>query len=248
VYAAAAFCPCPPLLVPELAQGAAGELDALRAACVVVARRLVDAAPDGVVVVGPGRRRTRHPAQARGSLRGFGLDLQVGGSGPASLPASLTVGAWLLDRVDSLDALDAPEAGRPVAAVPRTYLEVPGDPDLADGVPEADPPEGRVGLLVMGDGSACRGPKGPGGERAGAEQVDEAVAAALATGDAAALAALDPSTARRLLVGGLPAWRAAVALLDGSRVVEADLLAHQSPYGVGYLVAYWALAEGGPAA
>jgi hypothetical protein len=52
VLVAGAVCPHPPLLVPELAGGAAPELDALRAACDEAVRRLLAARPDLVVVVG----------------------------------------------------------------------------------------------------------------------------------------------------------------------------------------------------
>ena len=54
VVSAVAFCPSPPLLVPELAAGAAGELDPLRAACREAVRRLLAAGPDQVVVIGTG--------------------------------------------------------------------------------------------------------------------------------------------------------------------------------------------------
>ena len=70
--------PEPPLLVPELANGATAETAELRAACVAAAARLAAAAP----ALGRGRRRPgrsahRRPA-ARGSFVGFGVDLVVG--------------------------------------------------------------------------------------------------------------------------------------------------------------------------
>jgi hypothetical protein len=73
-----------------------------------------------------------------------------------------------------------------------------------------------------------------------AEPFDDAVAAALAAGDAAALAALDPAEGERLLAGGVPTWRAVGAALAG-REVTARLRCHEAPYGVGYLVADWAV-------
>ncbi|MFD8069425.1 hypothetical protein ACFV3J_25735, partial [Streptomyces parvulus] len=50
---AAAVCPCPPLLVPEVAAGAAPELDAARAACADALGVLAAARADRLVVVGP---------------------------------------------------------------------------------------------------------------------------------------------------------------------------------------------------
>ncbi|OSC55333.1 hypothetical protein B5180_40185, partial [Streptomyces sp. BF-3] len=46
---AAAVCPCPPLLVPEVAAGAAPELDAARDACLDAVGVLAAARPDLLV-------------------------------------------------------------------------------------------------------------------------------------------------------------------------------------------------------
>ena len=59
------FCPSPPLLVPELAAGAAAELDPLRAACREAVRRLLATRPDEVVVIGTGPGLARFPAGTR---------------------------------------------------------------------------------------------------------------------------------------------------------------------------------------
>ncbi|MBZ4323029.1 hypothetical protein JNW98_27260, partial [Streptomyces sp. SCA2-4] len=101
---AAAVCPCPPLLVPEVAAGAAPELDPLRAACLDAVAVLAAARPDRLVVVGPAAEAGAgtHPEGARGSFRGFGVPLDVRlGAGDADgrpLPLSLAVAAWLLER------------------------------------------------------------------------------------------------------------------------------------------------------
>ncbi|MEU1095310.1 hypothetical protein ABZ389_18990, partial [Streptomyces sp. NPDC005877] len=50
---AAAVCPCPPLLVPAVASGAAPELDAARDACADAVGLLAASRPDLLVVVGP---------------------------------------------------------------------------------------------------------------------------------------------------------------------------------------------------
>ncbi|GAA3457324.1 hypothetical protein GCM10018962_91580 [Dactylosporangium matsuzakiense] len=49
---AAAVCPHPPLLVPELAAGAAPELDDLRAACRAAVAHLANASVDSLIVLG----------------------------------------------------------------------------------------------------------------------------------------------------------------------------------------------------
>src|SRR5690606_32436916 len=53
---AAAVCPHPPMLVPQLAAGAAAELDALRAAAESAVRGRLRAGADGLVTVGGGPR------------------------------------------------------------------------------------------------------------------------------------------------------------------------------------------------
>ncbi|SFT65569.1 hypothetical protein SAMN05660657_02174 [Geodermatophilus amargosae] len=217
-----AFCPCPPLLLPEVARGAAADTGALLAACAAAVGALLTGRPDAVVVVGPGAEG-RYGSGDVGDLRGFGVDVEVpldGAVRPGGrrLPLSLTVGAWLLDC--------AGYAGVRVGAGPE---------DLA-AVVAALP--GRTGLLVMGDGSARRGDKAPGSHDPAAAPFDAAVAAALAEGDAGALAALDPAEGERLLAAGVPAWRAVGRLLAG-RDVDAALLHDDAPFGVGYLVASW---------
>ncbi|MGY1810908.1 hypothetical protein ACI8AF_26365 [Blastococcus sp. SYSU D00669] len=224
---AVAFCPSPPLLPPAVAGRAAADTAPLRAACAVAVDAVLAAAPEVVVVVGPGAGPgERFGAGDVGDLRGFGVDLEVPFAGrirPGGrrLPLAHTVGAWLLE-----------EAGHRGAR-----LGV-GPADLADvlaGVP------GDVGILAMGDGSARRTLKAPGHLDHAAAPFDAAVAAALAAGDAAALAALDPAEGERLLAAGVPVWRAVGAALAGA-AVTATLHHDDAPFGVGYLVADWVAA------
>ncbi|MYS08039.1 hypothetical protein GTW71_16710, partial [Streptomyces sp. SID6041] len=96
---AAAVCPCPPLLVPEVATGAAPELDAARAACTDAVGLLAAARPDRLYVVGPADEGAHgvYPAGSTGSFAGFGVDLAVrlGDAPPPTadrpLPTSLAV-------------------------------------------------------------------------------------------------------------------------------------------------------------
>jgi hypothetical protein len=95
VLVAAAVCPHPPLLVPDVATGAAGELDDLRAACDRAVAALVTARPDVLVAVGG--QRPDEPVGRGFSAYGLELDLAVG----TDLPLSLLVGAWLLRETDA---------------------------------------------------------------------------------------------------------------------------------------------------
>ncbi|MFD7298477.1 class III extradiol dioxygenase subunit B-like domain-containing protein [Streptomyces sp. NPDC059897] len=224
---AAAVCPCPPLLVPEVAAGAAPELDAARAACDEAIAALLAAEPDVVWVIGEGPRTGVHEPGARGSFRPFGVDVDVHlGAAPsdtveATLPPSLSVGAWLLARAGWTGAV-------------RGY-ETAGDGSAFSGAADAE----RVGFLVMGDGTACRTLKAPGYLDERAEGVDAAVAAALRDLDAdGTLANLDPDLARELKISGRAPWQLLSAAWD-KRDGTGRLLYEDAPYGVGYFVASW---------
>jgi aromatic ring-opening dioxygenase LigB subunit len=222
VLTAAAVCPHPPLLVPEVACGAAPELDSLRAACAEAVRRLA-AASDVVVVVGSGPATRDFGPDASGSLRPYGADVTIGG-GPAVLPLSLTIGRWLLG---------APPAGHRAVA-----QDAPAESCARLGA-EIAALAGRVGLLVMGDGSACRTERSPGYLDERAVGFDAEVARALAEADTDALAALDPAVAADLVAAGRAPWQVlAGAARDGR--FGGELLAGEAPYGVGYFVASWA--------
>jgi hypothetical protein len=222
----AAFCPHPPLLVPEAAQGAAAELDLLRVAARTAIRRAVRPGAR-VVVLGAGPQTRPYAATARGSLAPYGVPLTISlGSdepGPVELPLSLTVGAWLLR-----DAL-GPESGARGWSV--------GVAGFPSGEPHLD---GPTALLVMGDGSARRTTAAPGYLDERAAGFDAATAAALAGGEGSRLraAARSRALADELLVAGAPAWEAAAGLLEGP-AYDAEVLYDAAPYGVGYFVAVW---------
>lgn len=242
---AAACCPCPPLLVPAVASGAAGELEGLRAACMDAVGVLAAARPDVLVVIGPAEKAGRgpHPRGARGSFRGFGVDLAVR-LGPADgaaaepepepepgereLPPSLAVGAWLLDRAEWNGApveglgVGEPLPGERCAEVGR---------EIAAGAR-------RVALLVMGDGSARRTRKAPGYHDERAAGFDAEAARALGAADTAALAALDAELAFDLQATGRACWQVAAGAAEKTGLRGA-LLYNEAPYGVGYFVATW---------
>lgn len=230
---AAAVCPCPPLLVPEVAAGAAPELDTARAACLDAVGVLAASRPDLLVVVGPGDGRA-YPAGGHGSFRGFGvaLDVTLGAPDPAAqepaLADSLAVGAWLLDRARwtgaPVEGL-AVDGRSPAAACARTGQELAARAE-------------RVALLVMGDGSACRTLKAPGYLDERAEAFDARATEALGSADLAALDALDETLAYELKAAGRAPWQLLSGAARGAGLA-GRLLYEDAPYGVGYTVAAW---------
>ncbi|MET8138902.1 hypothetical protein ABZU32_01195 [Sphaerisporangium sp. NPDC005288] len=228
---AAAVCPHPPLIAPELAGAAAPELDGLREACVSALRSLAEAAPDVLIAVGAAEEIAEPVAygpDAAGSLAPWGADVRTGAGTPV-LPLSLTVGRLLADLAGA-----GPVAGYqavPSGASPQQCLRAGAE--LAGRA-------GRVGLLVMGDGSAKLTVKSPGYHDPRAEAYDEALARALGGADARALAALDAAEAAELWVAGRAAFQV-LAGAAGEARPRGELLYHDAPYGVGYLVARWSL-------
>ena len=210
---AAAVCPHPPVLVPEVASGAAAELADVRSAAAAAVEKLVAVRPDRVVVVGTGELGAPVDDSAGGTLGGHGVDVRAGGA-DLVLPLSLTIGAWLLDRA----GWDGP----------RTYTTT------------AVPVEDRVALLVMADGSARRGVTAPGWLDERAESFDAAIATALADGDADALASLDVHLGDELLAAGPRALVVLGELTKGAEIT-ARLRWDGAPFGVGYWVADWTL-------
>lgn len=243
---AAAVCPCPPLLVPEVAAGAAPELEALRSACADAVGLLAASRPDLLVAVGPAGvpGRGAFPAGSPGSFREYGvaLDVTLGAApegarkgaegaqdGPGAdrgLPPSLAVAAWLL---------------RSWGAAPVRGLGVGEQLDpgrCAQAGRETAASARRVALLVMGDGSACRTVKAPGYLDERAEGFDAGVAAALASADTAALASLDPALALDLRAAGRAPWQLLAGAAQGAGL-SGELLYEGAPYGVGYFASTW---------
>lgn len=225
VLVAAAVCPHPPLIVPELAGAAAHELDGLRAACREALAELDAAAADRLVVVGGAESAGSYGGRSAGTLRPWGVDVTVGEGEPV-LPLSLTIGRRLLGerRADGFEA-----------------VAFDAEPAACLALGEALAREGRVSLLVMADGSARLTPKSPGYHDPAAQPYNDLVVRAVADADAAALARLDPGEAAELWVAGRAALQvlAGAAGREGSGGFKGRLLADAAPYGVGYFVATW---------
>ncbi|MFJ8309664.1 MULTISPECIES: class III extradiol dioxygenase subunit B-like domain-containing protein [unclassified Streptomyces] len=229
---AAAVCPCPPLLVPEVAAGAAPELDVARDACADAVGVLAASRPDLLVVVGPGQGGGSYRQGAVGSFAGFGVDLSVrlgpGEPTESELPMSLAVGAWLLERAGWADA---PMEGLAVDQELAPQLCVGAGEELAARA-------ARVALLVMGDGSACRTLKAPGYLDERAASFDELASAALGAADIRTLTGLDDRLAYDLKVAGRAPWQVLAGAARDADLV-GRMLYEDAPYGVGYFVSVW---------
>lgn len=228
----AVFCPQAPLLVPEMANGAAPELDQVRAVC----NRLITLLSPGrqVVLLGAGPSSLSYSPSSRGTLAPFGGPEGItlgaddsGGGQTADLPPSLTVGAWLVR------AALGPRSGAVAYSIGPDFAGSRAAVELLKLVKTRD-----TALVVLGDGSARRTVKAPGYLDGRAADFDSSVAAALRSGVGSALEAVDSDLGAQLLAAGVPAWRVAGTVLAG-RDYAAELLYDEAPYGVGYFVAGW---------
>ena len=222
---AAALCPHPPLLVPDVGPGLGPEIENLRQECGRVVADLCAAGADRLFVVGTA---TGAPA---GSFEpwapGSGVE-NIVVDVPEPLPLPVLVGAFLT-------------RGRP-----RSFVVV--DPDtgpadcLALGRDLGEAAE-RVALLVMGDGSARHDVKAPGYADSRAPAWDRTVHDALRDADFEALASLDPALAEDLMCAGRAPWQVLAGAATGA-AWRTDHLSWSAPYGVGYFVARWSLEAG----
>ncbi|WP_432057750.1 class III extradiol dioxygenase subunit B-like domain-containing protein [Streptomyces sp. bgisy022] len=259
---AAAVCPCPPLLLPEIAAGAAPELDTARAACADAIGVLAAARPDLLVVVGPTDTPSNTPSDSAtdgttdsagpetfpggtaGTFRGFGVDLDVrlgthagGDTGTGARPDA--AGGKDLPPALAVGAWLLARSGWTGAPVEGLGVgEFLTAERCVDRGRELGARAERVALLVLGDASACRTLKAPGYLDERAAPFDAGVARALETVDTAALRALDPGLARELKVSGRAPWQVLAGAAEDAGL-EGALLYEDAPYGVGYLVATW---------
>jgi hypothetical protein len=229
---AAAICPHPPLLIPEVS-GRSGpgdaELDRVRTACRQAVAALAAERPDLIAVVGGAPRTGEYPPDTAASLAEFGLPFP--GDDPAAgpvLPLSLSIGKWLL--------APAREAPGPV-----TWWGIAADAatgeclELGEKIAALAP---RVALLAMGDGPGRRARGAPGAADAAADRYDAQVAAALAAPNPGALAVLDPARDAELFIAGRAAWQV-LAGAAGQDDFDAALGYAAAPFEVTYFVATW---------
>lgn len=232
----AAVLPHPPALVPDVAAGAAHELESVRAACAAAIDQVRSAEPDLVVVVGGGSELATFGPGSVGSLAGFGVPVRatLPGAVPdadATLPLSLTVGAWLMAQHEGWPPLRA-------ESVPQTVTAGEAAAFGRQWAADAD----RVAIIAMGDGSAALTVKAPGYLVDGAQLWQKEIAHALADVDLDVIAAIDADESSAFVVAGRPAWQVlagAARATTGAGRWRGDLLANESPYGVAYQVATW---------
>jgi hypothetical protein len=226
---AAAVCPCPPLIVPEIAAGAAAETDDLRVACGAAVATLAASGARRLLIVGTDATTRGYDVPVRSSFARWGAPVEVHAGdcgGPGELPLSLLVGAWLVG--DTFDVLTL------------TGVAADEHPDRCAALTDGQPPDEPWALLAIGDGSACRGLKSPGYDDPRAAPYDGEVASALAGADVDALLGLDPVLSAELKVAGRAPWQ---VLAGAARATGHPWRGHvtydAAPYGVTYLVATW---------
>jgi hypothetical protein len=215
VIAGVVSCPQPPLLLPGRTGRPVAEVEELRAACRAAVAELLADGPDSVLLIG-------------------GVAAAEAGRAAEQEPVSLRIGRQLLAEAG------CPE---PAGSVP-VRTDAPAAECLAIGRrlaagAEAEPAaDRRIGLLVLADGSARRGPKAPGYLDLRAAPFDRAVQQALTDGDPAGLAALDAELAAELLVAGRAAWQVLAGAVEGRRF-QARTYYLSDPFGVWYPVVRW---------
>lgn len=226
MLSAIAIVPSPPILVPELAAGAAAELADLREAVLSAAAAL----PARWIAVGVGRSDAVIGPRRAGTFAGYGVDVRVALSpdvddAPTELPLCALITGWVRGVVNP----DAQAEVRVFAAEHDADAALARGRRLRASIDEAADP---VGVLVVADGLHTLTPSAPGGHVPDSVPVQAALDDALAAGDAAALTRLPGAVigrvAYQVLAGVVePAPRSAKELYRGA------------PYGVGYFAGVW---------
>lgn len=215
---AAALVPPTALLVPGVA-GRARVLDAEREAALAAVTSVLDAEPGRVVVVTPG------PIRAEGRLRPTFAAAGVpdrawsgAGQGTPVDDVAAAVALWLLER----SGWSGPVRVVGVAAGPVARAEL-GSPD-------------RVGAVLVGGGSARRGPQAPLAQDPRAVEADAALEAWLRTLEPGGPAGLDDALAAELAISALGPVRELAACGSPLRCTGVT---SSAPFDATYLVATW---------
>jgi hypothetical protein len=171
------------------------------------------------------------------SFSSFGRDVTIPAllpdkSGDRELPTPIMVARYLASR----DLAAHPEHA-PLWETAR-WITTSGRDAHALGATLGSP-SSRIGLILMADGAACHGPKAPRAQDPRAEPYDEAVCAALASGQPDRLGQIDPGLGDELGATGAALWPALVAAAGVDEAQIAEVLWTGAPYGVGWTVASW---------
>ncbi len=226
VLSAIAIVPSAPVMVPELAAGAAPELADLRDAVFTAVAGL----PSRWIAVGVGRCDQSFGPHHIGTFAGFGVDLRVklspdAAGDPVALPLCGLIAGWVRGAARA----DASAEVKVFAADHGVDAALARGERLRAEIDDASDP---VGVLVVADGANTLTPAAPGGFDPDSVPVQAALEDALAGGETAPLTRLPEAVVGRVayqvlagLVGAGP--RAAKELYSGA------------PYGVGYFVGLW---------
>lgn len=226
---AIALAPSAPVLVPELAGRAAGEVADLRAAAIAAAAAL----PDRWIVVGVGPA-DQDLSRLCGTFAGYGVDVPVALCPPpcpdfAALPLCALVAGWLRGQANAdavvtvhvhaadLDVETALSRGRAL----RAEIDRNGEP---------------VGVLIVADGARTLTPAAPGGYEPESVVVQQVLDDALDAADPAALTGLPSGVVGRVAYQVL-------AGLAGTGNWSASGMRRCAPFGVGYSAGLWKPAE-----
>jgi hypothetical protein len=226
VLSAIALIPSAPVMVPELATGAASELTELTAAVTTAAAAL----PARWVAVGVGSADEVIPADAVGTFGGYGVDVPValapdGSSAPARLPLCALITGWVRGQA-------SPTASAEVHVVSREHgVAAAFDRGRALRV-KLDATDEAVGVLIVADGANTLTPSAPGGHDPDSIAVQETLDDALAAGDVSALAALPEG------IVGRAAYQVLAGLTEPGPAAARELF-RGAPFGVGYFVGVW---------
>lgn len=225
MLSAIAIVPSAPVLVPELAGAAAGELSDLTAAVGAAAAGL----PDRWIAVGVGPADDVVNPESAGSFAGFGVDVRVRlapqSRAEVEMPLSALIAAWVRGQVRpdaSVQVRVYAHSHEPTAARTRgrqLRVEIDEQPD-------------PIGVLVVADGVNTLTPAAPGGYDPSGADAQQLLDDALAAGDAAALVRLPPRVLGRVAFGVL-------AGLTDPGPHSAKELYRGAPYGVGYFTGVW---------
>jgi len=242
---AVATVPSTALLIPEVAAGAAPELEVLRRCALQRIQDTVEVSDHLMVIAGSRTTDSvgllRTPPLA--SLRPIGLDRDISlqprrphqeeVQEADEIPMPVTVAGWLLSQI-------APDCPRQYVVVP-SHSSIVGDVVLDVFGEVADSGGGRLGVIVVGDGAATRTPKSPGAFVDGAIAWDDRWLEAWQKVDCDWFA--DPTRsdeAKMFLVDGMGAWSFAAAITAGTaHQWSGSVDHHEDPYGVMYSVGGW---------
>lgn len=228
---------------PLLVQGATGGPDEhvsqVRSSCLAALAEVVCLERE-VLVVGVGDDQMHesavriYPADAPDTLGGLGIPAvrKKRSSTGATMPQSLAVARRLLEEFKS--------------DVPVKYLAVPMWGSTTALTRVSAEFKDRV-LVVVGDGSARRGPKPPKSTHPDADAADIRLARALRMADMEALQLFPVELATSIAMTGLTPWRvlaswglAQIGHPDTAPMeLKGDLPYSAAPFGVGYHVAIW---------